>query len=507
MRKIAVIGMTLFIAALAFAAPASAAWLKAETPNFVVHADTDRASIEKTALELEMLEAALRGMAGVAAPRTGAKLNLYLLGDVSDIRKMVDMPANAGAFFSSGDGEAIAVAAFADKRSRVAYDWRWPLFHEYAHYFMRRHLSRIQPAWHIEGFASLFETATFPDATTVNIGAAPPSRNWLLTERQTVPTRDIMRLGLEEIREEFHDYLYAQGWLISHYYHVGRSRPDEFGKYLTAVAARRAMPDLDSFFVGGVDGLGKDLQAYAAKAPLPVVSLTVAPVPPSAISVLPMRPADIAMTELRIREAGVDGFSMADALLADIKTVADKFPEELGVREFQARLAYEARNYAASEAIVDGLSKSGAASPRVRTLKGLAIMRHALDDAPPAQFDKLLAQSRTLISTALKDAPDDPFILRAMFATYEADVDDVPPVGFDYLRRAIALVPDDSYLRLDLAEQLGRVGDPRAAAEALDPVANGPHRTSVARRAAAARNCYLDAVRSSTGRSGICVER
>jgi Tetratricopeptide repeat len=480
----------------AAAAPARAEWLRAETRHFVIYGDAGADELRGYARELEGIDAVLRAVTG-ATGEGGGKLSLYVLDDVAAIRRLVDMPAFARAFYAKNPLEHVAVIGRRDAEADD-YDWRWPTFHEYAHHFMMEHMSQLQPMWFVEGFASVFESARTIGPGTVRIGEMPRSRENTLSFRRWLDTRHVLAGVPDNPDPEVNLQFYAQGWLLAHHYYFGGGRSAELDAYLKIVQAGGSLPELDGLFNGGIAGLDADMQTYLARRPLASRDVAVAPITDADIRIEPLPPGQRELIETRIRATGIDGYESLDAILAAALPVARKYPGDREVAEFVAWLAFFAADYAAAGELLEPLMASAGDRPRTLALKGHLVTRKALDEAEAEQFAPMIREGRSYIERALKLAPDDPLVLEAMFDNHESDFGPTPKAAFAFLKRAVASDPGDARLRFQLVDHLIRAGDFAEAAEVVQPLANAPHPSAEKSKARA----YVRAIEEKIGTKG-----
>jgi hypothetical protein len=464
----------ILLAALALPSAAAAGWQRAETPHFVVHSDGTAEQAVHSARELEALDSLLRTVTGTTkTART--KLDLYIFEDIAQIRALIDMPPEAGAVYMGGPLGQIALVGRHDRAGDIpGYDYRWPLFHEYSHYFMMRNMSQFQPAWFTEGFASLFESVEFPAAGTLRFGSIPNARLNLLEEQRWLPVGEVFGDALEGSAERSLQ-VYAQGWLLAHHLYFGGPRSAELRAYLGRIQAAEALGDPEKMFAGGLAGLDADMRAYVGKGEFATRDVPVAALPDGAISVEPLGAGESALIPILVRSTEIEGYELLDTLLAEALPIARQYPDDEPVAEFAAWLAYEAHEYDTARQLIAPFVSAPAPTPRLLTLQGRLVIREALDGADADVFDKIVRNGRRYIEQALKLAPEDPIVLTAMFASYDAELNAPPDSAYDYLARAVAAEPGFGSLRFEYADEMIKKRDYAAAIRVLRPLANAPH--------------------------------
>lgn len=468
-----------------------AEWLRAETPHFVVHSQGTAAEVSAYASEIESLHRLLAMVTGMREPVRGRRLDIFVLDDVATVRRLVELPPGVRAFYASGNFGDMAVVGRRDPEIPGNVPaWRWALFHEYSHYFLSRYISERSPLWFDEGFASVFETMEALAPDRVRFGAMPESRWEALTPVRRLPLQTLLSHTPDTSDIESNAQYYAEGWLLAHYHLFGGSRSAEIGAYLRKVNAGEALPPLDSLFTGGVAGLEGDLAAYRAARKFPTREVTIPAVAAADIRVEPLRPGLAELVPIRIRETMVDGFEGLDQIYAATLPVARKYPDDAEVVSIAAWMAYAAHDYDTARQLIAPLIAAGASDPHLLALQGRLITREALDGAEAEDFDPILRRGRAFIERALKSAPNDPVVLRALFANYEAGLGETPAMAYDYLEKALANAPADDDLRFELAEALIKKRDYARAINTLSPLANAPHPS----RGQAKAKAYIEAL-------------
>src|SRR5918993_486070 len=110
-RFLAMLASAAALIALALPGVASAAWVKAESPRFIVYGSGDERYVREYAAKLETFEEILRayhGMAaGVAPPR---KFEVYLASGVSQLRRVSPGSAEStGGYYMASEDKVFAV--------------------------------------------------------------------------------------------------------------------------------------------------------------------------------------------------------------------------------------------------------------------------------------------------------------------------------------------------------------------------------------------------------------
>ncbi|MEI9851002.1 MAG: tetratricopeptide repeat protein [Sphingomonas sp.] len=475
-----------FLALLCIGGEARAEWYRAETAHFTLQAELSEAEMRQLAREIEALDAVLVAMTRAPGEGHGRKLDILMLDRVSTLRRLAGLDAFTGAFFFNNSVDQAAVVAREDSGNRVTYDVRDALFHEYGHYFLRRHLGVLQPAWFHEGFASLFESARMAGAERMRVGDIPKIALTLdpaaLAPFATIAeVEDAMRLGEER------QTLYAQGWLVAHHYFFGGRRAGEIQRYLELVRAGKPIGRPEALFAGGYKGFDADIAGYAAATLPEPRELDVPPLAPGAVTVRPLRPGEVALVERRVDDAEIGGgwlersgefaraYQAADARLAE-------WPDEPALALYAARMAFLSGNHVRAAELIGPLLARDPADPDLLALEGRVLVLAARAGGD-RNFAATLAESRALL---LRVLAKDPWHVDALAGMHEnlTEARGANAEAIAYLKRAIEVQPDNVMLRQRAIEHMLRTGDYRGAIAILQPIANAPHGGAVRKHAA-----------------------
>lgn len=206
------------------------AWLRAETPGFVVYSTGAEARVRGLAEELESFDSLLRRMTQTTAPRSPTKLEIYLFNGPGQFQEA--FPGESSMVRGRYSARPDIIAAYAIFRDREGLEAQDVLFHEYAHHFMYQYFANTYPAWYVEGFAEFVSTAAFEDGRIVIGRAAGVRADWL---------RGGSWLPMERLIEGMpHDgegvsRFYAQSWLFVHYIFTTEGMTAKFQSYLRAL--------------------------------------------------------------------------------------------------------------------------------------------------------------------------------------------------------------------------------------------------------------------------------
>ena len=468
--------MALLLAMLSL--PAHADWHRIETAEFALQADMEPAELRLVGAQLVEHDRLLRQVLGVTGPGRGRRLEIIIHGNRARLVAEAGMPEMASGFFHASPVENFALIPSSDDED-PDHDVLTILRHEYAHYFMMRHLGHWQPAWYIEGFASFFETAHRGPDGIMRYGAAPSVMPLFLEEMGGLPFTRLASIAYDRADGIDRPKLYAQGWLITSHYYLGGPQAPGIAAYLDAASkGRKADP---AVFAGGPAQFDRDVNAwFEAGLPTPR-EIVIEPVDPATIAIRPLSAGEIAIVDLRFdiyrRMSQItdinEGFDAWSILTSRAKALAAAHPGDRPVGAYIAKLLLHADiGEASSEEIAAAIDPAGTTSED-RILQARLAARRA-NEGPPAQFQRRIVAARSILEKILQAEPDN---VDALFAMYDniREAEGASPKAIQHLARALAIDPTNSEWRLRLLELYMRNGRTADAIRLLEPVANLPH--------------------------------
>ena len=120
--------------------PARAEWRRAESPHFVLYGNLSEGELRRRILQLEDFDHLLRLIIAVTEPPAPNKLQVYIVANGQDLRRIQQVPAGiAGFYTATPDG----IGAFIDNSEESS--GNEILFHEYAHHFMMQYRPNAYP--------------------------------------------------------------------------------------------------------------------------------------------------------------------------------------------------------------------------------------------------------------------------------------------------------------------------------------------------------------------------
>jgi hypothetical protein len=225
----------LFVLCLALAAPASAAWHRVDTPNFIVVGDASAKELRATAAKFEAFHEVLRRMLG--ATTATAPVPTVVIVFPSDQAFTPFKPLYQGkprpvAGWADDGRDANFIAML---NSGSAYDER-VIFHEYTHLVVANLIVRM-PLWLNEGLADFYSTMVLSDGgSKAQIGV--PVREHLrnLNGSVKVPLAELLKVDHKSALYNETDRVsvfYAESWALTHMLLNGTpSRSSELAEYL-----------------------------------------------------------------------------------------------------------------------------------------------------------------------------------------------------------------------------------------------------------------------------------
>jgi tetratricopeptide (TPR) repeat protein len=473
--------------ALAMATPAAATaeWREASTDHFVIYSEESPQALERFAAKLEKADRAMRVMRNIGAPVPGKanRVAVFVLPSQSDASKLFGPGGKqVGGFYVPRATGSVAFTPRITQNGARAYDLDADtiLIHEYAHHFMLQNYVAAFPSWLIEGFAEFNSTIAVEDDGSVGVGlpARHRARSLLAEEPLAFATLvDQSGQSMPAKRSRF----YARSWLATHYLTFAPGRQGQLAAYLAALNSGKTSLDAARSAFGDFDRLDRELNTYIKSPRFNYTQLKADTVAIGPVAIRTLGPAESAMMETRIRLRRGLGREQAAALLPEARSAASVFVTDAAAQTILAETELVAGNLAEAVAAAD---RALAADPRgidALIVKGRVTMIRAKGNKDAAPW----REARKLLLAANAIDADDPEPLILFHRSFLEQ--GVPPTAnaSQALFRALALAPQDRYLRWDAARQHLINGDAAGARAALVPLAYDPHGGERARTAAA----------------------
>lgn len=458
------------VAVMLPAAPASAAWLEAESPHFLVYSDGGEEELRAQVQLLEDYHRLLRALVPASDAQTGNKLRLYLVRSAAELRKVRNSGSGTSGFYiATSEG----IAAFAiRKEDGTGFGAHDIIFHEYAHHFMLQNFAANYPSWYIEGFAEYLSTTAFTDSS-IEIGRYNEVRaswlrdTWLPLDR--ILTSDSVPLDTSRDVARF----YAQSWLMVHYLMREPERRAAMERYLRAFGAgedpktsfRTAFGKDAVEFTRALRGYGRDMTftRMPRMGRSEPVAITVRRLPPSA--------DDLLLYSAGLSLGSVDWGSYP--LLPRVRNAARRHENDPMALAALARAELFYGDRARAEALLDKLLDVAPNDRDALYLRGLAFIYAGRADS--ANRATLFTEARPWLARAHKaDENFYPALVRYAESFSVGPEYASENVG-NILLLASQLAPQVNLIRLNTAQQQALLGHAETAKVLLAPVVNTAH--------------------------------
>jgi len=453
---------------------ASADWYEASTGHFTVYSELDPERLKDFAGKLERFDGAMRLMRKVPdEPLSPAnRLTIYMVDDRDDVARLISDRFVAGFYVPRAGGSLAIVPRRSGSGNAYDLNPQAILLHEYAHHLMSSFSpNTVYPSWYSEGFAEALATVVFDKDGSIVFGNPPQHRAYGLMSGNWLPMDKLVIADTLKLNDEQREGLYGRGWLMSHYLLFSGKRAQQLTSYLKALNDGKSSLEAAAAF-GDLKQFDRELEKYKI-GKFQGFRILPGKVPIGPVSIGKLSAGEAATMDVRIRsKVGVDE-KTAPPTYARAKKAAAAYPNDRGAQIVLAEAAYDAKDYAASEAAADR-----AIAADVKAVDGYvykAMSQMALADKAGDKTAKTWSGIRKIIVAGNKVDPDDPEPLILYFRSF-VDADAPPsPTAKRGLERAFELAPQDNGLRLSVASMLLRDGDKARAREMLAPLAYQPH--------------------------------
>ena len=463
---------------LSIAAPqaAQAAWLEASSDHFVIYADDSERAVGQFADRLERYHSALALLTGssAAVPSPSNRVTVFVVSDVSAVKRLFGEGGRyVGGFYIPRAGGSVA---FVPRRTDLFGDGNGAmttLLHEYAHHFLISSNSQPLPRWIVEGSAEFFSSTSFANDGSMKVGRAAVHRAYDLFNARDVQAADLLDSSKYDKRKnKGYDAFYGKSWLMYHYLTFEASRQGQLQTYVTLIAKGKPWRTAALEAFGDFEKLEMELDSYLLRPRMNVLSLSASRIPPAKVSIRRMGPGETAMMPIRLRsDRGVDRES-AQAVLAQARPIAARFPNDASVLASLAEAEYDAGNDKEAIAAADAALTIDPGKTEAYVQKGFALFRMAASaDDRPAAYKRAMMPFIKLN----RIENDHPMPLIYFYRSQVGSGEKPTELALSGLQRASDLAPFDSGLRINLATALLKQGKKEQARDALTPVAFDPH--------------------------------
>ncbi len=473
------------VAIAAMLLPLSAAhaeWREATTPHFTVVSEGSERELVRMAQRLEALHWLLTQATGASPGEfPPVRVRIYMVGSVSDVHRAMGLaPGTSGAtgFYRPGDEGALAVVP---RNTGDGLDSQTVLFHEYTHHFMMQYMRSPFPAWFVEGFAEVASTSRFEREGTITWGRVANHRQQELQYVDWVPLSQFMSAGYN-IQRGDRSPSYGQYWLLAHYLIFSEERRGELRNYIAARNRGASEEDALASFAGGLVALERGARRYQSNATFAYrrPDLPAAVMATPLIRVMSEGEGAIIADELQsTRNLDEDALT---ALAQRLAGHAARYPGNIAVALLNTRVLLKAERFAEAEAEAARALTLVRDHPRALAYRAASALR-AREASGGAMDEAFVARARSYLVRANRLAPDDPVALIGYYQSFNLAGEAAPDVAVDGLHKAMRLLPQLSWLRLQLAIELINRGQRDMVPPILEPLAYSHHRSGAQEQA------------------------
>ena len=460
-----------FNALLSGGSPAKAEWREATTDHFVIVSGGSEAELIRLGQRLEAVHWLMTQATGITPDERTVRVRIFLLDNIGDFHRVLGLRSSsdiAGIYLPGIEG-AVALVP----RNQSGGFSTNILFHEYAHHFMLQYLTTVYPPWYVEGFAELMSTASFERPDEITYGKVPLFRtNELLDDSWTPISRMFAPRTAADPSAGVADY--SQYWLAAHYLTFAPERNGQMRNFLIALNTGRPLDEAYAAFPGGIQQLDRDMHRYLRQGRFRYLHLALPPDVLRTPSLRLLRRAEVAMLDAEMRAARTLSHDQTVALAAEVGALVARYPDDPAASRLHARLLLDAGNFAQAQVAADRVLAIDPGNVRALTYRGLAMLRGRHADGSPMDA-AFVREARSYIVRANRANPDDQIPLIANYQSYQLADIPAPEIALEGLNKAMHLVPQESSLRMLLAQDLINRRRLPIARTILAPLAFDPH--------------------------------
>lgn len=461
--------------ALACPSLSGAAWHKASSKHFIIYSQQKPEHLRAYAEKLERFDQAARRVLDKPDPAIGDgnRLSIYVLDSVEEVQKLHGRNDTflAGFYIGSYGGSVAFTPRRTQDESSGSLKADSVFFHEYNHHLMFQQFDQPYPNWYVEGFAELLGTPTFQKDGSVTLGRAPMHRGWGLLGTGGLTTRQLLEAQPAKMTVDQRESIYGRGWLLAHYLAFEPSRSGQLKRYLDNLSNGQTpgMAATNSF--GDLTVLDRELGKYLNRRRLKALTVAGSVLTVGAIDVTPLGAgADEAMPLRMMSKRGVD-VAQSKTIVAKLRPIALRYPNDAFVQEALAEAEYDAGNNKASLAAAEAVLRANPRSAQAMVYKGRSLTELAAEGDKAASFSR----AREALLAANKIDPEDPEPLFLYYQSFLREGKRPTANAIAALHYASVLAPQDTGLRINSA--LAWLYDGKLAEARLEllPIAFDPH--------------------------------
>jgi tetratricopeptide (TPR) repeat protein len=275
MKKLQLLALSVFLAAVFAFLPASAAakdeWLQVRSKNFNLIGNASDKDIRKVATKLEQFRETFRQLFTKTNLSSPIPTNVVVFKSSSAYKPFKPKRADgkidefvAGYFQPGEDVNYITLSADGDDA-----DMYGTIFHEYVHFIIDTNFGKSEvPPWFNEGLAEYYQTFAIEKDQEVKLGLPQSGHLALLQQNKLIPLDTLFKISnyaLHQNANHSRSIFYAQSWALMHYLVQG-GKSEGLNKFLTLtmknVPAEKAFQDA---FQMNYAQMEKELKKYVAQ--------------------------------------------------------------------------------------------------------------------------------------------------------------------------------------------------------------------------------------------------
>jgi tetratricopeptide (TPR) repeat protein len=463
-------------------AAARAEWKAAETAHFIIYSEGSEKEVDRLATRLEGIDALMRMATALGDAVDPVKVRIYQVGDTDDVDKALGL-SNSGiaGFYDSNLLGPFAVTPRSTSGAGVFFSAELVLHHEYAHHFMLQYMPAVYPQWYSEGFAELVGSSKFMPDGRIGYGMPAKHRGSSILA-DWIPVQEIL---LTPPHKLYNFDLYGQGWLLTHFLTLSKTRSPQLREYLGRIAAGQPPAEAAKAF-GDLSKLNREARTYLDQGTLPYIPVEVKIATPVIQKTRILGPGEAALIPevIAFRDEDLSVIRKAserererklrEETLSRIRKKAQRHSADPYSLYLLAEAEYAAGEFARSEAAADRLLAINPGHVRAMARKSIN-MSHALSQLGGQARSRRAAEARRLAVRANKADTTDALPLVAYYQSFSLANEKVPEVAVEGLQQAVQTVPLDTRVRRLLVNEFAAQKRWREAIAYLMPLANSFH--------------------------------
>ncbi len=242
--RVAAVGWLVILAAT----PATAAWRRIDTPNFIVIGDVGEGTLRDVAVKFENFREGLSRVLSDTATTTAVPTVVIVFPSDKAFTPFKPLyqgkPLPVAGIFSPGSGAnyVLMVNTPQETAQRI-------IFHEYAHLVIANTMANV-PVWLNEGLAEFYSTFhMLSGGREATLGLAIPEHLVLLNTTTLLSTDELLNVDRDSPlynEGERRSVFYAQSWALTHLILAGQpSRARELSAFLQSLA--QGVPEIQAW--------------------------------------------------------------------------------------------------------------------------------------------------------------------------------------------------------------------------------------------------------------------